>query len=126
MVIKAFQNFRINYLLFYKFFAFIPLINLLTLIILILHSFILHNQLPTYSNPDPKDLTPTYYLFLITEIILVNSVIVFPVFSIILFLSKSMEKFLLLKYIMVYILSLGFSILFYRLEYLDIATWILD
>lgn len=109
----------------FKLFSYIPFFNLLSLLVLILHVYFLYGHLPTYSNPDPKALPFTFTIFMIFEVLLFLTFILYPILIIINIYKKTSKK-ILFKNIVVYLTSLIFLIIIYRLDRYELGTWILD
>lgn len=82
--------------------------------------------MPIYSNPDPKTLSFTYTLFSISEILLIFSIVIFPILAIVVIYNKILKKVLIFKHIMIYLLGLGLLMFVYGLDMFDLGTWIAD
>ena len=117
---------NMKYSIYYKIFSYMPLINLLALLLLITHSFFLYGRMPSYSNPDPKTLFITYSIFQISEIIVFFSFIIFPSLFIVVILQKTLTRRILFKHIIIYAFSIVLVFIIYRIEILDLGTWIID
>lgn len=115
-----------NYSSLFKVFSFIPAINLTALLLLILHAYFLYERMPFYGNPDPKTLPFTYELFMVSEFLLLFSLIYYPYSLFRTIYEKKLNKIILLKYLAVYII--GFVLIFvsFRLGDLNLGEWILD
>lgn len=110
----------------FKIFSFIPVINLTAFLIMISHAYFLFGRMPVYGNPDPKTLSFTYELFMISQIILLFSLIFYPYSIFKTIFNKKLSKIILLKYLAVYIIGYIVLVIVFRLEQYEFGEWIAD
>lgn len=98
----------------------------MALLLFILHAYFLNERMPFYGNPDPKTLTFTYELFMISEFLLIFSLIYYPYLIFRVIYKKELNKIMLLKYLAVYLMGFALIFIIFRLEQYNLGEWVLD
>jgi len=120
------KNNIMNYSMYFKICSYIPIINLFSLLLLVLQVYFVYGYMPTYSNPDPKEMVFTYFIFLTITFLLIFSFFVYPILIAIVIYKRDLKIKKIFMYIIMYVASLILLLVLYRLESLNLGNWILD
>lgn len=107
---------------YFKTFSLMPLVNLVLLASLIARVYFIEGHFPSYDNPDPKEMGIHYSLYFLSEIIVVFSLFLWPIF-LLLGYRKIANKAL---FIFLYCLGLLLTYFLFKTETLGLGEWIMD